>query len=281
MTTEPKLKYKVECDLEFITPDQAAIHLSNRWREQRNVRTNHVSKLVTDILEGRFRVSPDCIVILKGQLANGQHRLQAVVESRRGQWFLVMKSNDEELYKVIDSGLRRNVGDALIGLPYGRAFSSIARWVQAYWARLITQQTKDPHTAMLGRKTTRSMSQAAVIEYCEEHAAILGEAAAFTNHLYEQTRILPLSMGGALYVIGKTTGHEEKAQAFLRQVYVEGGSHSAANELRNRLTANRGAKAKLPAGYIFGITLKAFKSFCNGTRPSKLAWEKGEPFPEL
>jgi hypothetical protein len=94
--------------------------------------------------------------------------------------------------------------------------------------------------------------------------------------------LLPFSIGGALLVIAGTHSKAtfEKAKGFLQGVYVDGGPNSA-GDLRNRLIMNRGARAKLHSGYIFGITVKAFKSYCNGTRPGVLKWAKDEPYPQI
>jgi hypothetical protein len=278
------MKSNITAEIVKITPEMATEWLSDRWGEQRTIRQGYVKRLASDMEAGRFRVSPDAILRIKGKLANGQHRLNAVVSSGKAQTFLVMESNDEELYKTIDAGMRRSVSDGLIGIPYATATPSISRWVQAYEAETIYPSSNSGSAAHSLAYTSISPTQCALIDYCISNQTILIDAAAFVNPLYEQTRLLPMSIGGAIYVLASSRdGYLEKAKCFLRDVYLNGGQN-AAGDLRNRLIINRGnraSKGKIAAGYIFGITIKAFKSYVNGTRPGTLKWVKGEMMPSL
>lgn len=272
------MKTNASAEVIKITPEQATEWLAERWGEQRTVRIAHVNRLAADMEAGRFRVSPDAILRIKGKLANGQHRLTAVVQSGKAQSFLVMESNDEELYKVIDAGLRRNVADGLGGMHFAKTLPSIARWVMAYEAGTITQSSSQG----LKQKSKRDhvATQCEIIDYCIGNQEILAEAAAFVTSLYTQTQLLPVSVGGALYVLAASREVLDQAKSFLQLVYLEGGRTSA-GDLRNRLIQNRGSKAKLRPAYILGLTLKAFKSYLNGTRSGCLKLVEGEAFPAL
>ena len=227
---------------------------------------------------GRFKISSDAILRVRNKLANGQHRLMAVVQSGKAQSFIVMESNDDELYKVIDAGLRRSVSDSLIGIVFAKSLPAIARWVQAYEEKMLRPSARSGSDAMNRDYTPTQCEQ---IDYCIGNHEILSEAAAFVNPMYSETKLLPLSIGGAMYVIASShDGYLESAKTFLVQVYLEGGK-TAAGDLRNRLIVNRGGRSKLNLGYVFGITLKAFKAFHSGTRPGTLKWQKDEPFPVL
>lgn len=275
------MKTNATAEVRKITPEIANEWLEERWGEQRTVRTAHVNRLAADMEAGRFKTSPDAILRIKGKLANGQHRLTAVVQSGKPQQFLVMESNDEELYKVIDAGLRRTVADGLIGIQFAKSIPSIARWVQAYENRNLRQGSRCGSEASVVPGTNYWPTQSELIDYCLGNQEVLSEAATYVNPLYTQTKLLPLSIGAAIYALAASrNGHLEKAKTFLQQVYLDGGS-SAAGDLRNRLIANRGSKAKLNAGYLFGITIKAFKSYYNGTRPGVLKWAKDEELPTI
>lgn len=127
---------------------------------------------------------------------------------------------------------------------------------------------------------TRNDSRYETIEFCQKHANGLAEAAAVAINLYNKSRLLPVSIGGAVYFLATEIDKRQEAADFLHQIY-ENADNTAAQDLRNRLILNRGAQAKLPQGMIFALTLRAFRSFLNGTRPGKLAWERGEPFPAI
>lgn len=259
--------------MEF-NPSLATEWLAEKWGEQRNLRPRHINKLALDMTEGRFKVSPDAILRIKGKLANGQHRLAAVVQSDTRQTFLVMESNDEELYKVVDAGLKRMVSDNLLYMPYNKNIPSTAKWIIAYENGSVFRTQESPS------KGNKSITQTAMIDYCVENQDLLVQASQFVSPLYMETRLLSFSIGSAIYCIAANRHKLEKAKQFLSDVYVNGGDN-AAGDFRNRLIQIRGSRNKEPQGYVFGIALKAFKSYCNGTRPGNLRWAKDEGLPVI
>lgn len=262
--------------MEF-TPAMATEWLASKWGEQRPVRAGHVNKLAADMAEDRFRISPDAILRVKGKLANGQHRLEAVVQSNTKQTFLVMESNDEELYKIVDAGLKRTVSDSLLTMPYNKNIPSMAKWAIAYENGTVFRSQTSPSK---GGRAVKAMTQSAMIDYCIENQDLLIQAAQFVCPLYMETRLLSFSIGGAIYCIAATRHKLEKAKQFLTAVYRDGGN-DAAGDFRNRLIQIRGQRVKEHQGYIFGIAIKAFKSYCNGTRPVSLKWAKDEGLPTI
>lgn len=264
------MKIKSSAEIRTITPKEASDLLQNKWEEQRTIRQRAVTRMAHDMETGNWKMGPDAILVVQGKLANGQHRMSAVVECGKPQQFLVMESNDEELYKVIDGGLKRTVADALIGFKYAALLPSIARWVKAYDNGAIARRSKNSQQA-------QDMTRTEHINYCISKQSIFELAAEFVMALYGPSRLLPASIGGALYVIG-TEKKIAKTSDFLTAVYTDQGQ-SAATDLRSRLISNKGAKTQLSHGYIFGITLKAFKSYINGTRPGTLKWVEGEQLP--
>lgn len=267
------MKTEVKAEILHITPDTAAMWLSDKWPEQRPLKKSHVRRLANDMEKGEFKLSPDAIVKVKGRLANGQHRLEAVIASGQPQPFLVMSCDDEELYKVIDSGMRRTASDGLIELQHSKNLPSIARWVMAYEQQDEVAAARTP--ADVNSNSARYISQSQLIDYCRFNSEILIEAAKFVAPLYKETRLLPISVGAALYVLAGTRNKKGQIKSFLTKVYVDGGS-DAAGDLRNRLISNRGAKTKFTSGFMFGLSIKAFKAFAEGKRPGLLRWSSDE-----
>lgn len=279
------MQIKATAQVMTISPKVAAEWLNNRWGEQRKVRKSTVNRIAHDMETGAFRLGSDAILRVKGKLANGQHRLEAVVQSGKSAPFLVMDSNDEELYKVIDIGLRRTVADSLIGVKEATNIAAIARWVLGYETHNIYASDNVPADAILkggyGKNgNTQVFSHAEIVDYCQANTEMLVEAACFVHSLYDKTRILRVTIGGALYVLAKKGKHFQKMQDFLHAVYEDGGK-DAAGELRNRLIANKGSRSKFTGGYIFAIAIKAFRAYVNGIKPTVLRWNRDEGFPEM
>jgi hypothetical protein len=63
-----------------------------------------------------------------GELIDGQHRLQAIIESGKPQWLLVIRGLDPATKAVIDTGAPRTAGDALklVGLGGSNVFAVAA-----------------------------------------------------------------------------------------------------------------------------------------------------------
>ena len=97
----------------------------------RNINKSYVKQLVRDMKRGTFQDNGDTIRIDEdGNLLDGQHRLQAVIDSGipiEGQ--IVVRGLKPEVFATIDSGRQRTNADrlAVLGIKNPRAISSIAR----------------------------------------------------------------------------------------------------------------------------------------------------------
>jgi len=261
-----------------INPEQAKEALETKFPEQRPLRPLHVKRLASEMSLGLFRLSADAILFIRGRLANGQHRLSAVVESGIASKFLVLRTDDEEIYKITDCGMKRSVGDglSLSDIKFYNQVPLIANWVLLYESGRITIRGQGGGNARQKLGITRSRC----IEYCIANKEILSAAAEFVVPIHRETRLLPLGIAGALYVIGERRGKPEQTKEFLKAVFVSGGENSA-GDLRNRLVLNKGARKRPANAYWFGVALRALKSYLNGTRPSVLKWEDGQEIPEI
>jgi len=257
----------------IVTAETAIEWLSNKWGEQRAVRSTHVNRIAADMEAGRFKIGSDAILRIKGKLANGQHRLAAVAQTGIPQWFLVMESNDEELYKVLDVGLRRTVSDSLPGVEYSHDIPPIARWLMMYDSGNNRQGARSGGDRSASNGVATHVE---VVEYCEKNNEILVEAASFVTKLYPTTKILPKSIGGALYVLAASNPQKlARMKEFLTAVYISGGD-DVAGDLRNRLIANRVNRAKLSNAFMLLLTIKAFSYYLAGVRPGTLKLLKDE-----
>jgi len=273
------MKINARVEIMNITPAIATEWLKNRWEGQRVVRPNYGKRLTADMAAGRWRLSCDAILRIMGKVANGQHRLEAVVASGTSHNFIVMESTDQELYKVIDAGLKRTVGDGLGNIEYSKVIPSIARWVQAYDQNQIRSSSRTA-ADMSKNKQGSSPTQVQLIDYCIDNEELLSEAARFSTGLYMKTRIVPQSIAGAIYVLGSNINQKNAAQMFLQNLF-EGGENSSATLLRNRLIASRGSRTRMTKGHLFALTIKAFKNFLKNKTLGVLKVSIDEEFPSL
>lgn len=99
----------------YITVDPET---AKRWLAantvNRTIRSTRVNQYARDMAAGRWRLSNDAIAFSPdGKLLNGQHRLNAVVESGKAITFLVVRNLPIETMTTMDSGSARTAADAL------------------------------------------------------------------------------------------------------------------------------------------------------------------------
>lgn len=256
--------------IEQIDGKKAQQYLAQLMEGQRHLREGHVMRLATEMEQGNWRLSSDALLLIRGRLANGQHRLQAVTLVEKAQPFLVMRSNDADLYKVLDCGVGRTVGDALGGLSHSKEVAAVARMVCMYDHKCLTVGGFNP-------ERSNKVSRTSIIDYIEEHVDELSKVVNETINLNAKRRILTPVIGAALLHLANRKGGDT-GLTFIRNVYV-GGSADSAFDLREKLIRNVSSKAKLRREYVFALLIKAYRSFVQGTRPGVLRVSDGEAFP--
>lgn len=256
-----------------IGPNLAEKMLANILEEQRPLTNKQVERFANEMRSGNWRFSPDALVLIKGKLGNGQHRLQAVVRSKTHQDFLLMETDDDELYKVLDSGRTRTVADVLRG-EYAGATAATARLVVLYDLGAL-------YASGTGRKAdqcTRSLQ----IEYALENHEQLVQHVRNCQHFYDQFRIVAVPLAAAVsFIATRDTGKTTEVAAFIENVYSGENSNDAAFDLRERILRSRIGAARLSRLYVFGLMIKSLRSYLNGTRMGAVRLNEGEPFPRL
>lgn len=96
---------------EKITPTKAEAWL-NKNKSNRKLRDGVVEKYAADMREGRWTECPTPIAFYEdGDVADGQHRLWAIVESETTQTFPIYRNLSREAGLNIDTGLGRTIVD--------------------------------------------------------------------------------------------------------------------------------------------------------------------------
>lgn len=110
-----------------VTPDMASAWLSRRCSHQRPVSRDNISSLTSQILNGQWRFDGSSIVFdSNGELIDGQHRCQAVIESSTPIDTLVVWGVDPSSYVTKDTGKSRTAAD-IIGLDNAKVVVTVAR----------------------------------------------------------------------------------------------------------------------------------------------------------
>lgn len=126
-----KGRNKVFSERVTVTPELARILLEQN-KDNRKIRPNKLNQLKDDMNAGRFKLNGEAIILAKtGELNDGQHRLQAIIETNKAQDMLITFGVERESRLTVDTGAARSSGDhlALSGWPYATIIASIARTV--------------------------------------------------------------------------------------------------------------------------------------------------------
>lgn len=269
------MQYTTTAEIINVTPEMALDWLNNSFEGQRHIRKKHVERITADMRNNRWITGPDAIVLISGKLANGQHRLSGLVKAKTSQTFLVLKSDNPELYKVIDAGIKRTVTDGLGDMECRHEIPAIARWVKAYYDGGVRVAAMSGG----GAGKDRAMSQIEMIDYVVANRHDLIPAAHFIRGIWFRTKLLQASIAGAIHVIGNKAGKREQVEKFLMQVYC--GGEGVVGELRNRLIASMGTSKKLRPGYVFNLTMKALSYYLKGEQPQRLIFKEGDKPAEI
>lgn len=263
---------KAQVDLVTLTPAKAAEYLENLLADQRPLSESRVKVMVEDMKYGRWRLSSDCIVLVNGRLANGQHRLWAVVEADKPMPFLLLRTDDEELYKVLDCGRSRSVAD-VVHVPAGGQVTAIANLVTAYRRKTLTHLS-------FKKKTSR----VELINFIETNSEKLTQAvriAACLTHNHQN--LIAKSAPGAFHFLCEPA-HGQRSEEFLNHVYSGDLPDSICWTLRERFMKERlEGHSPMPAQFGLALLIKAFNLHYTGEKYSKHGFRMadGEAFPEI
>lgn len=96
---------------EQVTPALAAQYLEANT-DNRNIRAQHLARLVTDMVEDRYVITHQGIAFDdQGNLIDGQHRLSAIVKSNRAQTMLVTRGLPHSAQVALDGQAKRAASD--------------------------------------------------------------------------------------------------------------------------------------------------------------------------
>lgn len=121
--------FGVSAQVEMISPAVAELILSNN-EKNRPLNKSNLRKIATDMRDGNFHFNGEPIIISdEGKLLNGQHRLHAIIESKKTLPFMVVRGVTNEAFKTMDRGKTRSATDTIAVLGYKNAsrVSTLAR----------------------------------------------------------------------------------------------------------------------------------------------------------
>lgn len=127
----------MQIEIVQVTPSQAEIWLATNATNNRRLRKNLVRRYATDMIKNEWQLTGEAIKIdIAGRLIDGQHRLSAVVASKKTVSMAVVTGLPEEVIQVLDTGAARSGADAVsisgLTTANANAIAALARKIIAY-----------------------------------------------------------------------------------------------------------------------------------------------------
>lgn len=191
---------------EFITPELARVYLT-RNTKNRSLRSNKVNKVKRDILAGNWALTHQGVAFNnKGELIDGQHRLNAVVLAEKGCWMYVARYvEDIPTTKTMpfDTQTPRTASD-LSEIP--KKILEVARCM------------------LLGADINHRVASSAteVIEFAEKHMNLINHVCDLSKTHAKFRSSAPIKAAVALLCIANPTEEEDILEQFRMYVSMNG-----------------------------------------------------------
>lgn len=245
--------------LELVTPEIAAEWLKLNTKN-RKMKTYSKDKYARDLKSGRWMVNGSSICFLEnGNLADGQNRLKACVDSGASFYTVVVRGIKEEALDTIDMGNSRTVADVLSfnGFQGAQLLSSTAK-------RVLTTTTgkSDKRIAYSTNEILEEITR-------EDRSEFYKNISKFTNSIYSDYKAYSKTYLAAAYIITRTLGHtEEEVLEFFEQLADKKAACNLIRGLRRRIMKVEDCKVVSRADK-FKFLIYCWNEFTKGNQDSE------------
>lgn len=278
-----------------LTPEIAQKLLNTQTKDQRTISKTYVNTYAQAVKKGLWQFAGDPIrVDWYGKLIDGQHRYQMVIQSEKSIKILILYGLDPNVFKVIDSGKKRAVSDALtINGEKSCKLLAAALVLLYYYLRDGKKRISTHRGAATGKggPNEANLQTEEILNLLEKQPDIRKSLA----KVYSTGKLLPAS--GAVfchYLFSKID--PEMADTFFEKLST-GEDLKKGNPilaLRNTFLLNKLEVKEMPRGIKIGLTIKAWNMCRKEKTCTKISWKtkiitngKGEkkrvaePIPEI
>lgn len=245
-----------------ITPAMAEQMLAKN-NSNRSLRKSKVHSYALLMQAGLWEAdSNDAILISdNGELLNGQHRLNAVIEAGIPVNMAIRYGVDKNIFKVLDQGAARSSGDLFIGnIPSKTAVIGGARMLTAL-----------KHGASLTPASNGKMQNGAAVpnewifsdieEHYQEYLAALKHAEKFYRCLGKGSKSVMIFV----IMLAKYVGAGDEIIEFIEDVTAKRPESDAAIVLKNTLLQRYARRIRTSPKEFIGIVLYAYGKYRNST----------------
>jgi hypothetical protein len=213
-STTAKLNYQgynVEVRFVNFTPTLCDKILKNHNTKNRPVTKSNVVRLTKEMKYGNWLFNGETIIFDEhGNLSNGQHRLESIINSGEPQIFVTVSGLDETIFTTIDVGRKRTGGDIL-------SISDIPNATQASAILKIIHTFKKGKYSGLDLGSSSGLENSGIIEYYHSLDGV--ERSIRVGGKYAKTgdKLVTCSILGAMHYLFSEV-NPEKADEFIKGI---------------------------------------------------------------
>lgn len=271
---------KVKASIETITPDIAREYLTYN-KVNRCLSKGQVAYYARMMSEGRWLLNGESIVFdEKGNLADGQHRLNAIILANIPVQSVVVRNVDTEAFTTFDQGKARSASDSfrIKGIANGNNISAgIRRYI--LWRRMESGSISSVAKSSPGDTGLAKVST-------EEHLAVYKESPEFWQNeckfclsCYNRCRLFSTTdiMGISAYLQLDKGYNAEVVHSFFEQLFFEECTENGSLALLRRIIINDTMSSKgvrMTPKYKTQLLAKCWKAFKENREYKTLRWVK-------
>ena len=221
-------------------------------------RAAYASSLARIMRRGEWKTNGDTIRVSRsGVVLDGQHRLQAIIESGLTVTVILVTGLDDDVFSTIDRGLGRKTSDSLAINKEKNytVLAAIARVLHMY------EQTGNPYSKNSFYNPTTDQ----LIDLINARPGLRQSANFAKSSVWLKKHLTATTAGFCHFIFSR---HDPEATHTFFDVLSTGVGLNQGSPillLRNRLLDVQTDKGKITSEYRAALTFKAFKNYKNGS----------------
>lgn len=264
--TEIMKQTNITVEMVYITPNVAKEYLRFNTGNRIINRKNSLF-IINQMKEGAWMENGESIIFDdKNELKDGQHRLNAIIETGNSYWFPVVRGVKSIAMSTIDTGKNRNASDVLY-LNGFKNTNSIASYI-AIIHKYAENKSKSAYgSAGASGKSTSVLTNQQTLEYCQKHYEKLNSMNSKVSEIYTKQTIKVFSKSTifiCLYLIAGFNPTEKHYEFASHLCGVNKDNGSAPDYLFKKVLQGKLKKEPLNFYWILGMSIRAWNYFIDG-----------------
>lgn len=270
----------MKVEIKTITPEIALEMLKCNIRNRR-LDANIVLSYADMMIKGKWKPNGDAIRFSNSRvLLDGQHRLSAIVKSRKPQNIIIVSELEDEVFGTIDQQKTRTAGD-ILGRENIKNSNYISAIITKYFGLKSRSYVSKSGAGLHNIKKTKID----ILEEYKEYSDLYNEIFEIARKCNSKIKLQQNStIGGYIAYLVKEKKHKlEKVKSFFEQLYfgvdVE---NETINVLRDKLTQDAMSKYKMTDKMKHAMIVKTWNSYIKGSVLKRITFDvEKEIMPEM